>query len=89
MTPTSVGRTNGRHGHVIGAWVLKMKKPGGFAGARSNHISRCGSEWAWLGQRRWCQKRKCVSADLSLSFGHGRFQERGSYRRSHGNQLAP
>lgn len=35
-----------------------------------------------------CQKRKCVSADLSLSFGHGRFLgERGS-QEAHRNRLA-
>lgn len=56
-----------------------LRKLGETTGQWTNQIPRCGSEWAGLRQRGRCKKRKCVSADLSLSFGHGRLLgERGS-----------
>lgn len=68
----------------IGAWLLNDERkwaryrPAGPITYRG--VPPWGRGHAGEGRR---QKRKCASADLSLSFGHGRFQERGAARETH------
>lgn len=64
-----------------------LLKEGEAAEPLANRISRCGYRGAGLLWKGRCKRRKCVTADLSLSFGHGRFRERGSLE-AHRNWMA-